>query len=254
MTSENHGCWPLWDVDNISMSWSIRAKFLMIGQKIRPPIWWKIKHLFYNGLSWTPWKLIKYYPLTFICQDQRLESPSIHNPSSLFLLTSCSDDFHCSLCVLSAPQSWRKARFQQFNSLNPCRGEFCCRAFSAVPNTCVWYSQNLSITTLQLCQQIWQSCTEKNAYFMPSCNWREILLYRKKNCCNSLIGPSAMFGCSEDPGSAHTVLPPPSHWGDDADSPSEKICCLSLNHICLVSPSQHPGPVGTESPSISDTT
>lgn len=49
--------------------------------------------------------------------------------------------------------------------------------------------------------------------------------------------------------SSHTVLPPPPHRGDDADSPSEKIrrVCLSFNHISLLSPSQHPGPVGTKS-------
>lgn len=63
MISEKHGCWPLRDVNNISMSWSIRAKFLMIGQKVRPSIWWKMKHQFYIRLSWTPWNLIKYYPL-----------------------------------------------------------------------------------------------------------------------------------------------------------------------------------------------
>lgn len=89
---------------------------------------------------------------------------------------------------------------------------------------------------------------------MPSCNWREVFTYRKSNCCDSFIPPPRLGAVKIQGQLTHWSTPPP-HQDGDADSPSEKICCLPVIHICLVSPSEHPGPAGTDKPSTwTDTT
>lgn len=87
---------------------------------------------------------------------------------------------------------------------------------------------------------------------MPSCNWREVFTYRKSNCCDSLIPPPCLGAVKIQSRLTHLIYAPttPGWW-----------CWLTVRedlpviHICLVSPSEHPGPAGTDKPSTwTDTT
>lgn len=159
----------------------------------------------------------------------------------LLLLTWGSDDFHCSLFVLAAPQSWRKARFQQFNGLNPCRGEFCCRAFFC-------WSQHLrlilkhSANLTELLREKKRKKERKSSLqvatgekFFHTENVTAVILGYMRDAhgrgrarCRSRV-------------ISHRSVPP---WDDVADSLSEKICRPPVIHSHYLVSSQSRGPDG----------